>query len=279
MRRPIPALIRTALAALTVAVATSGVQAESNDEKKKACAAPDMQTRVIGNKFCFAIRAYAAQTAGPSPTLVVVLHGDGSSGAPPEYHDAIAESLAANGVLAIGMIRPGYTSKDDRTSDGSSIRTDHYTAENIDAVADAISKLKAHYKAKQTVMIGHSGGAATAGVVIGRHPGLVDRALLISCPCDISRWRNMGNRRPWTSLSPSDFSAKVPATTKVIAITGELDDNTVPILAKDYVAALAAKEVTARFSIIPGAGHNVTSKMRESDIYRQAMANIVAGNF
>ena len=72
MRRPIPALIRTALAALTVAVATSGVQAESNDEKKKACAAPDMQTRVIGNKFCFAIRTYAAQTAGPSPTLGAV---------------------------------------------------------------------------------------------------------------------------------------------------------------------------------------------------------------
>ena len=72
MRRPIPALIHTALAALTVAVATSGVQAESNDEKKKACAAPDMQTRGIGNKFCFAIRAYAAQTAGPSPTLGTV---------------------------------------------------------------------------------------------------------------------------------------------------------------------------------------------------------------
>ena len=279
MHCPMPAQIRTALAAFLIAMVTSGVQAESNDEKKKACAAPDMQTRVIGNKFCFAIRAYGVQTAGPSPTLVVVLHGDGSSGAPPAYHEAIAESLASSGVVAIGMIRPGYTSKDGRTSDGSSIRSDNNTAENIDAVADAISKLKTHYKAQQTVMIGHSGGAATSGVVIGRHPGLVERVLLISCPCDISRWRNMGNRRPWSSLSPSDFLAKVPATTKVIAITGELDDNTAPILAKDYVAALVARAVTARFSIIPGASHDVTKIMRESDIYRQAMANIVAGDF
>ncbi len=279
MRSPTPVLIHIALTAFVIAMATSGVQAESNDEKKKACADPDMQARVIGNKFCFAIRAYGAQTAGPSPTLVVVLHGDGSSGAPPEYHDAIAESLVASGVVAIGMIRPGYTSKDDRTSDGSSIRSDHYTAENIDAVADAISKLKAHYKAQKTVMIGHSGGAATTGVVIGRHAGLVDRALLISCPCDIARWRSMGFRRPWSSLSPSDFSAKVPATTKVLAITGELDDNTAPILAKDYAAALAAQGVNARFAIIPGASHNVTRVMRESDIYRQAMTNIVAGDF
>lgn len=273
-------MTRVVLTVLAVALATSGALAESSDEKKQACANPDMQARVIGNKFCFAIRAYGTRTAGPSPTLVVVLHGDGSGGGRPEYHDAIAESLATDGVIAIGMIRPGFTGKDDRTSDGAVLREDFYTAENIDAVADAISRLKVHYRARQTVMIGHSGGAAMTGVVIGRHAGLIDRALLISCPCDVSRWRNIRRRGAWgNSLSPSDHSSKVPATTKVIAITGELDDNTDQMLARDYVVALTARAVTAKFAVIPGAGHNVTRIMRESDVYRKAMENIVTGNF
>ena len=50
-------------------------------------------------------------------------------------------------------------------------------------------------------------------------------------------------------------------------------------LAKDYVAALTARGVTARFAAIPGAGHNLNRKVRETEVYRQALKDIVAGNF
>jgi pimeloyl-ACP methyl ester carboxylesterase len=263
---------------MLVAVAPpSGARAESEDERKQACANPDMRSRVVGDKFCLVIRTYGTQTAGPSPTLVVVLHGDGDSAG---YHNAIARGLARPGVVAVGLIRPGYTSKDDRTSDGMSTRFDHYTAENVDAVADAVARLKGHHKAREAVLIGHSGGAAIAGVIIGRHPGVVERALLISCPCDIPRWRDMKRRDMWfSSLSPQDHADKVPATAKVIAITGDRDDNTDPDLARDYVAKLAARGVVAKFVAVPGSSHNLNRKMRETDEIRQALNDIVSGNF
>ncbi len=278
------AILRTTFACLigmsTMAAWPAAARAESEDERKQACAAPDMLNRVKGKNFCLAIRTYGADAAGPTPTLVVVLHGDMSSGGAPEYHMNIARRLAKPGVVAVGLIRPGYASKDERASDGAPSHFDHYTAENIDAVADAVAKLKAHHKAAQVVLIGHSGGAATAGVVIGRHPGVADRALLISCPCDIPRWREMRRRSAWfSSLSPHDYADKVPATAKVIAITGDHDDNTDVELARDYVAKLAKRGVAARFIAIPGASHNINKKMYETAEYAAALKDIVAGNF
>ena len=278
------ALIRATLAGLiglsAVALWPTPAPAETDDERKKACANPDMLTRVMGKDLCLAIRTFGADAAGPSPTLVVVLHGDMSSGGAPEYHMGIAKSLAREGIVGVGLIRPGYAGKDERASEGSPTHYDHYTPENIDAVADAVAKLKAHHKARATVLIGHSGGAATAGVIIGRHPGVADRALLISCPCDIPRWRDMKRRSGWySSLSPHDYAGKVPTIAKVIAITGDHDDNTDVELAKDYVAKLASRGVVARFVAIPGAGHNHNKKMRDAAEYAAALKDIVTGNF
>lgn len=269
-----------AVVALLVAAAWPAPgRAETDDERKKACANPDMVNRIRGKDFCLAIHTFGADAAGPSPTLVIVLHGDMSSGGSPEYHMAIAKRLAKAGVVAVGMIRPGYSGKDERASDGSTSHTDHYTAENVDAIAEAVAKLKTHHKAAATVLIGHSGGAATAGVIIGRHPGVADRVLLISCPCDISRWRNLRRRSPWySSLSPIDYAGKVPATAKVIAITGDRDDNTDVELGRDYVAKLKERGVSARFVAVPGAGHNINKAMRDAAEYAQALNDIVAGN-
>jgi pimeloyl-ACP methyl ester carboxylesterase len=267
------------VAALVATALASGVRAESDDERKQACANPDQRSRVVGNKFCFAIRTYGTQTAGPAPTLVVVLHGDTSSGGPTSTQYRIAKAVATNGVVGVGLIRPGYYDSEERSSDGAANRTDNYTPENVDAIADAVKKLKDRHKAAHTVLIGHSGGAAISGVILGRHPGLVDRALLIACNCDVRRWRDEVRRSQWSSLSPSDHVAKVPTTAKVIAITGDKDDNSHPGLARDYVAALQARGIKAKFMTMPGAGHNITDRMRATAEYAQALKEIVAGNF
>ena len=274
-----PVVMAGFLVAAAAAAWSAPGAAETDEQREKACANPDMIERVVGREICLAIHTFGAEAAGPSPTLVVVLHGDMSSGGPPEYHLDIARRLAKAGVVAVGIIRPGYTDKDDRTSEGSTSKNDHYTARNVDAIADAIGKLKGHYKAAATALIGHSGGAAIAGVVIGRHPGVADRALLIACPCDIIRWRNMNRRSPWfSSLSPIDYAGKVPKSAKVIAVTGERDDNTDAELARDYVATLKKRGVAARFVAIPGAGHHVDKKMRDTADYARALNDIVTGD-
>ncbi len=226
-----------------------------------ACAAPapgcqsaDNLTEVAGGGGCLVIRTFAP--AAPTPVLYVVLHGDTSAGGPSTFHYPVAERLAAGGT-AVALIRPGYYDDRGRTSAGSNNgRRDNYTAENIASVADAVRTLRLHHRAARVVLIGHSGGAATAGIILGRYPGLADAAVLVSCPCDIPRWRATRSG-PWReSLSPSDWAAQVPRTTQVVALAGSADDNTLPGLSEDYVAALTRRGVAAQYIVVPGVGHN-----------------------
>jgi hypothetical protein len=68
------------------------------------------------------------------------------------------------------------------------------------------------------------------GDILGRHPGVADAAVLAACPCFITEWR-AGRRRWMQSLSPDEVIKQVPVATRVVALTGDADDNTRPILA------------------------------------------------
>ncbi len=223
-----------------------------------ACkAGSNIQEWVPAGEFCLAAGTFEQQP-GKAPTLVVLLHGDTSSGGPADTLFPFAERLAGPGVVSVALLRPGYADKAGRTSEGNNHgRADSYTAANIAAIGHAIEALKKHYQPKRTIIVGHSGGAAVTGVLIGKIPGLVQAAVLVSCPCDLARWRKDRNGSPWPrSESPSSYIGKVSTTTTVIAITGTDDDNTRPALAQDYVAQLSKRGVAAAFEPAEGAGHN-----------------------
>jgi pimeloyl-ACP methyl ester carboxylesterase len=242
----------TALASVAVALACTAGTAVA------ACP-PESSIRdyVFGGGVCLAAQTFGAEQAGASPVLVVVVHGDISDGGAATYHAELAKALARPGVVAVALLRPGYTDARGRSSEGSTLgREDNYTAANIAAIAGAVDALRKHYPARRVIYVGHSGGAAIGGVLIGRRPGLIDTAVLVSCPCDIARWLRQHRRPPWTrSLSPDFFIPRVPKTTEVVAITGANDENTFPALAEDYVARLARRGVDARFVAVAGAGH------------------------
>ena len=241
------------------AIAVGFIAATLSADAAAASCPPESVIRdyVFGGGLCLVASTFGADTAGDSPSLVVVVHGDISDGGAATYHTAFAKTLARPGVVAVALIRPGYADAAGRVSEGSTLgRQDNYTAANVAAIAGAIDALKQHYRARRTVYVGHSGGAAIGGVLIGRRPGLVDAAALVSCPCDITRWRHERGRAPWTrSLSPDFFIPRVPTTTAVVALTGTADDNTFPTLAEDYATALARRGVPARFVAVAGAGH------------------------
>lgn len=192
---------------------------------------------------------------------VALIHGDVSSGGPADYLYSMAESLSAAhpDARVIALLRPGYEDADGQKSEGSNNgRRDHYTETNNDLLASALQAAKG--SSRRLIAVGHSGGAAQLGAVIGRHPGIVDTAILVSCPCDLRRWRKERNRKVWTSSqSPSSYAEDVPATTRVIAITGGADDNTSPDLAADYVSDLRDAGVDASFTEVPGASHGFSA--------------------
>jgi len=224
------------------------------------------ETRITGNSQCLLARHFGPPGA---EHLLVWLHGDVSSGGPAKYHlpivERTTEALAAKKVSSVALIRPGYP---DGSGESSSVdpqhegRSDHYTGENVSEVAAAIRNLKKRYPTKRVTVIGHSGGAATTAVILGMEPGLIDSAVLVSCPCDLVAWR--ANRRAWNrSENPMGWAETVAPSSRVIALTGSRDDNTRSDLAKRYVEALVGRGIPARFAEIPYASHNEAFKADE----------------
>lgn len=246
------ALVRVVqLAAFCLIIGSSGAFAQC---------ANDNLTRVTGKRECIAIRTFGSATdAGPT-RLVVFIHGDQSDQGPVSGMINLARDLAVPaGTVKVAVLRPGYFDRESNKSTGENFgRVDSYTPANIDEIAVGIVSLKAYYKPVRTVIVGHSGGAAFAGVMIGRHPGIAEAALLLSCPCDIGAWRGNGGR-PWMrSLSPDAFAKNVPSGTRVLALTGANDSNTFGSLAEDYVKSLRKRGIVAEYRSLPGIDHNGT---------------------
>lgn len=172
-------------------------------------------------------------------------------------------------VIAAGVLRPGYSDPSGERSSGvlGNWVGDNYTKEVVDAVAQAIVQLRNESSGIAVILVGHSGGAAIAADVIGRHPGLAQGALLVSCPCDVPAWRTyMKGKRPpqqagiWKgpvpSLSPVVLAKDVARETRVRLVVGSADDVAPPQFSREYADALARQGVAAQVVIEPGLGHN-----------------------
>lgn len=257
-------VLALAAAAISIAIADGALA--------RPCYSPDNLTRVTGGGDCLVIHTFGA--AAGNRTLVIFVHGDGSRGGPSDYLANAAKRISGGGVTGVVLIRPGYYDSDDVTSTGTSYRRegDGYRDHVIAAVAGAVVQLKAYHDAQRIVLVGHSGGAAISGVILGRYPGLASAAILAACPCNISEWRSMRGRRPWTrSRSPHAFIDTVPTDVEVIALTGSKDTNARSVLARDYVTALTGRGVVATFVEVANAGHNGVVR---SAAFRDAVARL-----
>lgn len=234
---------------------------------------PDYKLGVAAGPGCLVIETSGA--ASIDPTLIIFIHGDGSSGGPSDYMFKYARMYGAENVISIGLIRPGYFDSDHHYSSGNSYRdNDIYRVDVIDSVTNAVTNLKQHYKAKRVILVGHSGGAAISSIILGRSPGLVDTVVLAACPCDVPRWREMRRGyNTWTrSLSPHDFVKNVPGNARVIALTGTHDENTRTVLAQDYVGNLKARGVDATYIEVPKIGHN---SILRTDAFKNAVNSVL----
>lgn len=232
------------------------------------CDAPDNLTRVTGGGECLVIRTWQRADSTPPRTMFVLLHGNHSSGSPAISQFAVAEELiaqAARGSVAVALIRPGYDDAEGNRSSGNHAgRGDNFTLANIDIVASAVSALKAFHRAERVVLIGHSGGAAMAGVILGRHPGLADAAVLAGCPCDVQAWRaGRGRRDAWQSASASHFVERIPANAGIAVIVGGKDDVTDPALSESYVGALRRRGIAATLEVLDGVDHASVVRARQ----------------
>ena len=114
------------------------------------------------------------------------------------------------------------------------------------------------------LLAGHSGGAAIADVM-GRRPGIADGALLVSCPCDVMRWRqhmkNTTQGRIWdipvNAVSPVDVVAGIDRKARLAVMIGDHDEVAPPELSRDYRDRLQARGLAVTYVEVPGADHEV----------------------
>jgi pimeloyl-ACP methyl ester carboxylesterase len=231
---------------------------------------------VTANGLQLKTRIFNSARLGDRPVLIAVLHGDLLAPGPaPSYHYAFARKTMErmDGVIAAAMLRPGYTDDANDRSDGERGRRtgDNYTPEVVDAIAQAIRQLQTKFHPKATVLVGHSGGAAIAGDLLGRYPSEVNAALLVSCPCDVPAWRKHMVKyefrevgpfsllflAPVRSLSPLDLAVRVPTSTRVRMVVGSQDPVAPPDLTQKYTAALRGHGVDAAVTVAPGLGHDI----------------------
>ena len=238
----------------------------SKPSAASTCENPDNETSVQGSNHCLVIGTTAATER--TETLVVVLHGDQSDGGPVDYVFRVAKRFVGPTVTAVGMVRPGYPAGD-RKSSGTATRSlprnAQYRLNEINSIGAAVARLKAHHRAKRLIFVGHSGGALIAGVLLGSHPELADGAILISCPCNVSKWRSSRNRAPMPSAqSPHKWLGKVRHGVRIVAITGSEDRNTLPRLARGYIAAARDRGLQAEFVEVADVGHSLARPLRDA---------------
>lgn len=214
------------------------------------------------------VRVYRSEHIRADPVLILVLHGDLPIPRPAyQYEFARIVAKMTENVVAVGLLRPGYadSSGDRSAGDMGHATGDNYTPQVVDAVALAVERLKGETSARAVIIVGHSGGAAISADLLGRYPGLVDGALLVSCDCgDLAAWRaSMKAKMPspiWDlpnpSLSPLDLAGQVTPRTRVRMVVGAVDDTVPPSNSQNYADALAARKVDVKLVVVSGRGHN-----------------------
>jgi alpha-beta hydrolase superfamily lysophospholipase len=165
------------------------------------------------------------------------------------------------------LLRPGYTDPQGNTSDGERGLTtgDNWNATNTDAIAHAIGELKRRYHARKVVVAGHSGGAAIAANILGRHPAVIDAALLVSCPCDVEKWRQhmfqlTGQpvfQGTIDTLSPVEQITGMSDQAHVTMMVGSQDRVAPPSLSESYQAVAATLGKHVRLVQLEGKGHEI----------------------
>lgn len=229
----------------------------------------DMKNWVSTCRGSIHIETFTSDSLTVRPNLVLVVHGDAPFNKP-DYQYKMAAKIAGNSknTIAIGILRPGYSDPENNISSGLRGLTtgDNYTSEVISTIAEVISKLKSFYHPSKTVMVGHSGGSAITADLVSLNPGLINIAVLVSCPCDLPVWRRHMLKKQWAnpywlfpvnSISPMDVARKISDNMEIQIIVGGNDDVTPPYINKEYADWLKSLNKKEQYFVVPNQGHEI----------------------
>ena len=197
--------------------------------------------------------------------LVVFIHGDSPFGDPVYQYNILKSISGITNSITVAILRPGYRDGCGDLSGGIRGLTmgDNYTVEVVRAIASVISTIKEEESITQTIVMGHSGGAALTALLAASNPGLVDRSILIACPCNLEAWRKsmetLTNNPNWSNpmggLSPMDYISKLDLRKEIYLYVGENDATTPPFLTTEFYNATNRLGANVTMKIVTGEDH------------------------
>ncbi|MEM6620328.1 MAG: hypothetical protein AAF631_13655 [Pseudomonadota bacterium] len=189
---------------------------------------------------------------GKGPTVVVVHEGHG-----PKPFLGWSERLAKQfpSATVIAILRPGFR-MGGKQSPGNRTFRDHLTRENNAMLAEALKAAKARHGNRRLIAVGQYDGALQVGTIIGTFPGIVDHAILVSCPCDLPRWRIQRKKiNNWTSSqSPHDYVRQIPSSTRIHMIGGARDGFIPVTHVRRHAKLLKKAGKNVKLTVVPRVG-------------------------
>ena len=228
----------------------------------------DEQSWVQGGPYRLRMSAFISEGKSESPVLVVVVHGDAPFNEP-DYQYEFAANVAAThqDVVAVGLLRPGYTDPQGNRSDGERGEStgDSLNVTNTEAIAGAIGELKRRWNARKVVVAAHSGGATLTANVLGRHPTLIDQALLVSSVYDVEKWRQHMFEQTGApvfqgeidTLSPIEQITEMSDQVEVTLMVGSQDEIAPPGFSEQYETVARKHGKKVRLVRLEGEDHEI----------------------
>ena len=215
------------------------------------------------------VKTFKSDSIGLNSNLLIVIHGDAPFN-PPSYQYKLSKKISeqVNNTVIVSILRPGYKDNEGNKSDGKRGLTtgDNYTEEVINSLTSVIKELKNRFKPSRTLIVGHSGGAAISANIVSLTPNLADKAILVSCPCDVEAFRkSMALKQPFygawrdsvKSISPINIINKICVKTDITLIHGQQDDIVPFEIAETYYKQLKSNNIKAEIIKVEGAGHEI----------------------
>jgi pimeloyl-ACP methyl ester carboxylesterase len=243
----------------------------------EACSAPIQNTPATGQQHILtlgpngrriAARAFFGVRLSTHPKLIVIIHGDAPAHNPQYQYDFARDvALEIPDTVVLAILRPGYRDDAGLRSDGDRGMTtgDTYTGAAARQLIEAVVEAGQLFKVRDTILVGHSGGAALAVIMLAQRPDLASHALILSCPCDLQPWRRHMALRdfnpfflfPVASRSPMVEIDGLSRHLGLRVMVGADDDVTPPTFSERFVAAALNRKLNAKLTIVRGAGHEI----------------------
>ena len=127
-------------------------------------------------------------------------------------------------------------------------------------------ELKKRFNPSKTIIAGHSGGAVISADIVSLAPHLVDKSILVSCPCDVEAFRkSMALKHPFygawrdsvKSISPVDVVKNINLNANIILMHGKQDDIVPVEIAQNYYKQLKSNNIKSQLMTIENEGHEI----------------------